>query len=225
MNTPDELRDRIARLDPVTSDATIQSVTSPGAKALLEDIMNTPLSSDTQPTTTQTNRPWWISAGVAAAVIAVVTIGVAALNRNDDEPTIAEPSVTESDSSDSSATSEPAGKLKVLELSAGSEDVMASCLRLDPAMVAMSQVAFRGTGASVEGEIVTLTIDHWYVGGDAQVATLVAPAGMQALIGGIAFEPGKSYIVAAYDGVVSYCGLTGEATPELEAIYAEAFPG
>lgn len=225
MNTPDELRDRIARLDPVTSDATIQSVTSPGAQALLEDIMNTPLSSDTQPTTTQTNRPWWISAGVAAAVIAVVAIGVAALNRNDDEPTIAEPSVTESDSSDSSATSEPAGKLKVLELSAGSEDVMASCLRLDPAMVAMSQVAFRGTGASVEGEIVTLTIDHWYVGGDAQVATLVAPAGMQALIGGIAFEPGKSYIVAAYDGVVSYCGLTGEATPELEAIYAEAFPG
>lgn len=223
MTTPDELRDRIARLDALAGGATIQSVTSPSAQALLEDIMNTPLSSDTEPTTTRKNRPWWISTGVAAAIIAVVAIGVAALNRNEDEPTIAEPSVTEPDSS--SETSEPAGKLKVLELSAASEDVMASCLRLDPAMVAMSPVAFRGTAESVAGEIVTLTIDHWYVGGDAQVATLVAPTGMQALIGGIAFEPGKSYIVAAHDGVVSYCGLTGEATPELEAIYAEAFPG
>ena len=53
---------------------------------------------------------------------------------------------------------------------------------------------------------------------------LTAPAGMEALIGGLDFQPGATYLVSAYDGVVSYCGLTGPATPELQAMYAAAFP-
>jgi hypothetical protein len=129
------------------------------------------------------------------------------------------------------STAEPAvttapGKLTVLELSTGDTDpAMMSCIQLTPETVGMSQLAFKGTASMVEGDLVTLLVDHWYVGGDAGQVTVTAPAGMEALIGGLAFEPGKQYIVAAWEGVVSYCGLTGEATPELEALYDAAFPG
>lgn len=225
MITDNELRDRIARTNPVASSATTQPVTSPGAQALLEEIMNTPLTSEPRATNhehTSATRPWWMTAGAAAAVVAVVAVGVGLLTRGDDGSTADAPPPIGSTVPEPTAAP---GKLKVIELTTGVDDAMASCAVLDPTIVATAPVAFRGTADMVEGEIVTLTIDHWYVGGDAQVATLVAPAGMEALIGGIAFEPGTSYIVAAYDGVVSYCGMTGEATPELEAIYSAAFPG
>ena len=38
--------------------------------------------------------------------------------------------------------------------------------------------------------------------------------------------PGRSasqYLVTAYDGVVSYCGQTGPATPELQDVFDQAF--
>jgi hypothetical protein len=86
-------------------------------------------------------------------------------------------------------------------------------------------LAFAGTATSVEGEVVTLTVDEWFVGGDAVTVRLLAPAGFEALIGGIAFEEGASYLVSATGGTVNYCGFSGESTPELVALYEEAFGG
>ena len=57
----------------------------------------------------------------------------------------------------------------------------------------------------------------------AQMATLVAPEGMEALIGGVTFEPGQQYLISATEGVVNYCGLSGPATPELQALFDQAF--
>ncbi len=59
----------------------------------------------------------------------------------------------------------------------------------------------------------------------AGAVTLIAPEGLEALIGGVAWEVGRSYIVSASDGVVHYCGQTGPATPELQTIYDAAFAG
>lgn len=218
----DQLRDRIARLDPLgrsdTGGASIDPITSPAARSLLEDIMNTPLITD-EPETRQPargQRPWWAMAGAAAAVVAAVAVGVAVFNgTGDDTPEIA--------GSTTVAASPAPGKATVLDLSAGAEDLFASCMVLDPTILGQAPLAFKGTVTMAEGGVVQLTVDQAYRGVDAQIVTLSAPEGQEALIGGVAWEVGGQYLVTAYDGVVSYCGQTGPATPELQAIFDEAF--
>ncbi len=111
-----------------------------------------------------------------------------------------------------------------MELGLGADDIMASCMPVSADILDDMPLAFAGTAVSVEGEIVTLDVTDWYVGGDTDQVILTATAGMEALIGGIAFEPGRTYLVSATDGVVNYCGYTGPATPELQAVYDAAFP-
>jgi hypothetical protein len=226
----EQLRDRLARLDPL-GDASTDPVTSPSARALLEDIMNTPLTEPSEAAPTpfdlEPRRPrsaWWKPLGAAAAIVAVLAVGIVALTRDgDDEPDVADaPAVTDSLATQP-GTQAPA-KLKVIELSAGDPNTMAMCMEVTPETLADMQVAFKGTVDAVDGEIVTLTIDQIYTGTDAQVATLVAPAGMEALIGSVQFEVGQQYFVTAFDGVVNYCGFSGPVTPELQAIFDQAFP-
>lgn len=112
-----------------------------------------------------------------------------------------------------------------LELSLGEANSLSSCIVITPEILAAAPLAFAGTATSVEGETVTLTVDEWYVGGDATTVELHAPNGFQALIGGIDFVEGESYLVSAESGTVNYCGMSGEATPELQALYDEAFAG
>jgi len=50
-------------------------------------------------------------------------------------------------------------------------------------------------------------------------------ADMQALLGASDFGTGQDYLVSATDGTVNACGLTGPASPELQQVYDEAFPG
>lgn len=110
-----------------------------------------------------------------------------------------------------------------MELSAGSGDTMASCLAFDPQVLADMPVAFEGTATSVEGEQVTLEVDRWFKGGDADEVILKAPAGLEALTGGVDFSEGQQYLISATDGQVNYCGFSGEATAELEAGFEQAF--
>ncbi len=44
------------------------------------------------------------------------------------------------------------------------------------------------TVTAVDGETITLTVDRWYAGGDAETVILHADQGMEALIGGIDFR-------------------------------------
>ena len=110
-----------------------------------------------------------------------------------------------------------------MELTAGGGDTMASCLAFDPNVLADMPVAFEGTAKNVEGERVTLEVDRWFTGGDADEVVLVAPAGLEALIGGINFEEGEQYLISATDGQVNYCGYSGPATADLEAGFEQAF--
>ena len=215
--TDGELRDRIARADPAAGPAT-DPITSPSSRALLEEIMNTPVL-DSHPTpdemTVRPRRRWAVPA-LAAAAVAAVGLGVVLAGTGDDDG---------GELADAPIVTTAPGKLKVLELSTGTEDVMAMCMAITPELIAEMPVAFKGTVDSSEGAIVTLTIDQAYQGTDAQVATLVAPEGLEALIGGVAFVPGQQYLITATDGVVNYCGFSGPATPELQALFDQAFPG
>jgi hypothetical protein len=97
------------------------------------------------------------------------------------------------------------------------------CLAFGVGILADMQMAFEGTATDVSGDRVTLTIDHWYRGGDAADVSLIGPAGMEALIGGTAFKTGGSYLISAREGTVNYCGYSGEATGNLRAGFDQAF--
>jgi hypothetical protein len=197
----DELRERLARLDPMSSDVPTEPATSESSRQILEDIMSTPTKERTQPTPAP-RRTWTIGIAAVAALILAVAAGLA-LTGGDEAPVASGPP---------------------LELNAGGEDVMASCIRFSPEELdQVAEIAFEGTVTSVEGETVTLTVDTWFRGGDAAEVILNAPQGMEALIGGIPFTTGDVYLVTAQGGNVNYCGFSGPATPDYRAAFEEAF--
>lgn len=218
----DELRNRLAAADPVPDDASIEPVNSASAQHLLEAIMSTHLDTPTPAPASggehntrsrESRRPRWTMAVAGVAAAAVLAVGAAAIggafDSDDDEPDIAVDTPAEGD---------------VLELSTGDADpTLSSCIMPDATIAGMSETAFLGTVTAIDGETVTLTVDRWYVGGDAPVVTVTAPAGFEALIGTIDFVVGDPYIISAYDGTVAYCEMSGPATPERQAWYDEAF--
>lgn len=72
-----------------------------------------------------------------------------------------------------------------------------------------------------------LDVDRWYKGGNADQITIALPPGdiSPALIPGVDFVQGKSFLVTAVEGTVVGCGFSGPAPPELTKICDEAFGG
>lgn len=86
--------------------------------------------------------------------------------------------------------------------------------------------AFEGTVTSVEDGTATLEVDQWYAGGEASTVTVEAPGGsLDDLLMAVDFQEGQTYLVSADGDRVTLCGFTAETSPELEAMYAQAFPG
>jgi hypothetical protein len=85
-------------------------------------------------------------------------------------------------------------------------------------------LAFEGTVTSIDGDVVTLDVGHWFKGGDAATVVLSAPSGLNALIGGMDFKSGDTYLITATEGTVNYCGYSGPSTPEFRASFEKAFP-
>lgn len=112
-----------------------------------------------------------------------------------------------------------------MELNAGGEDAMASCIMFSPEeLERVAEIAFEGTVTAVDGPEVTLSVDRWFRGGgETTEVVLNAPLGMEALIGGIPFAVGEQYLISAQDGNVNYCGFSGPATPEFRAAFETAF--
>ena len=206
--THDELRDRLRRIDPAPIEVAVDPPTTPSARARLERIMSTSIDNPERsvvPLSPPPARGRWLLAG-AAALVAVAGIAIAVAGGGDDP-----------------AEREVAGP--PLELSLGAADVMASCLPVEAAILADMPVAFAGTATAVEGELVTLGVDRWYAGGDADVVQLRSTPGQVALIDGFDVEVGERYLISASEGTVSFCGFSGPATPELTALFETAFPG
>jgi hypothetical protein len=197
----DDLRQRIGRLDPAGHAVPVRSHDDPASRQQLEQIMST--TPTDIPRRTNGRRPYLLAA--AAAVVVVAAAGTfAALATGDD-----------GGGSDVAA----------VQLSTPPSDALASCLALDPAFLADMPVAFRGTVSGIEGETVTLTVDRWYKGGDGEAVQITAPDMSNTSIDGLEFVAGETYLVSATDGVVNYCGFSGPATAELQAVYDAAFPG
>ena len=207
----DELRDRLRRLDPLPPEVSTDPVTSPNARALLEDIMSTPVTESTAADASaadlsprRSSTRWW-ALGAAAAAIAIVAAGAFVVAGDGDD-------------SEQIASNPP------LELALAPQDAMAMCLAFDTAILADAPIAFEGTVSAVDGDVVTLDVDRWFTGGEAAQVTLNAPQGMEALIDGIAFEVGGQYLISATDGAVNYCGYSSVSTPEMRAAFEQAFP-
>jgi hypothetical protein len=203
-NQPDDpVRARLTAHDPLKRQPHLHPAEPPAH--LLEQIMNTPTiitdeSTSAPPTAPSRHRARrWIFGGAGLGTAAAVAGILAVTGGNPATPT-------------------------AVQLGIGAEDLMASCMPVSADVLDDMPIAFAATAVSVEGEIVTLDVTQWFVGGDSDQVILTATAGMEALIGGIEFEPGGTYLVSATDGVVNFCGYTGAATPELQAVYDAAFP-
>ena len=197
----DQLRERLARLDPMHPGVDTEPLTTESSQDLLEGIMSSPVTEQPPAAPEPKSNRWLV--GVAAAVVLVVAVGGAI--------------ALTGDGADPIASGSP------LELNAAGEDPMAMCIMFSVEELAKMEVAFEGTATSVEGETVTLDVDEWFKGGDAGQVVLHAPAGMEALIAGFPFEVGGQYLITAFDGNVNYCGFSGPSTPEFRAAFEQAF--
>ncbi|MFI8633637.1 hypothetical protein ACIGEP_13675 [Microbacterium sp. NPDC077663] len=101
----------------------------------------------------------------------------------------------------------------------------ASCAQITPEIIGQAEDAFRATVTSIEDGVVTLTVDDRFAGDIAD--TVEVAQGEDSVIDGapIVFEDGTTYLIAATDGVIATCGFSNVDSPELDAIYREAFPG
>lgn len=197
----DELRDRLARLDPMHAGVPTATTTDESSRELLESVMSTPLKEKTGPSPAP--KRTWVFAFAAAAVVLAVAGAIAFLGGPETPPVAEGPP---------------------LELNAPGNDVMASCIMFSPEeLEKVAELAFAGTVTSVDGSSVTLTVDEWFRGGDAAEVVLNAPQGLEALIGAIPFTVGDEYLVTAQGGNVNYCGFSGPATAEYRAAFEEAF--
>jgi hypothetical protein len=90
--------------------------------------------------------------------------------------------------------------------------------------LATFDTAFQGTVTSMADGTATLAVDEWYAGDEASTVTVEAPSqALEDLLMAVDFQEGSTYLVSATDDRVTLCGFTAETTPELEALYAEAF--
>lgn len=117
------------------------------------------------------------------------------------------------------------GSSTVLDLSAGGLDMSAApCPEVDSALIARAPIAFKGTVTGHGQGIVDLVVERAYAGVRAEAATVTASRGVDYWLGPVAWDVGSQYLVTAYSGVVRFCGQTGKATAELQAVFDEAFP-
>jgi hypothetical protein len=182
-----------------------------------------------------TDQRWRKPALLTAVVAAVIALGIVVVGITSGGPIIPSKAKTPL------ALKVPGG------VAASSANTLADCNPLDASNLKSMSMAFSGTVTAVsqsafnEGTVnesafaestVTLSVNHWYKGGTADVVTLTTrtlkgpwttpPASVS--IDGLFFTLGKHYFVTPQIGPVYSCDFTGEVTPELEKVYAEAFP-
>lgn len=201
----DELQQRLRRSDPA-GDVPVHPVDGPQAAALLEQIMNTPLTPDNTPDPGKRfaiSRKAWAFFGAGAAAVVIAAVAVVAIDGS-------------GDSIDDAAATQV-----TYTLVAG--DPMAMCLRVDEYQPSPGLIGLRGTVVEVGDGTVTLDVTKWYAGGDADQVVLTVADMPNVALDGVEFSAGGDYLVAVLDGQVLICGLSAPYSPELEALYDQWF--
>jgi len=154
-------------------------------------------------------RSRWLVAGAAAAV-AVIAVGGYAFFAGD--------------SRDDGGNGSEARTELALRLPAA--DPMAMCIEFSVDTLRPMETAFAGTATDVTGDQVTLDVDHWYKGGDADVVELTGSSDAGVMLeGGIEFTEGERYLVTATDGNVNGCGFSAVWSQEMADAFEAAFAG
>jgi len=101
------------------------------------------------------------------------------------------------------------------------------CAQLEAAALSSFDTAFEGRVVEVrpvtDGEVVVLEVERVYRG-DVEGRVEVSTPGAGSLLDGtVSLVQGGDYLVAASGGQVAGCGATGQAGPELGALYEQAF--
>lgn len=176
-------------------------------------------STESRETGTHDRSPLtWLVA--AAAIVLIAGVGIFGfLNRGAGEPDV--PSVQDTPSQ----TNEPTGPgdPTVTVLSAPSAQA-GRCLVPNADTLSRSPLAFDGTVENVTDGDITLSAATFYAGAQTDLVRVESsPEALAALIGAVDFQVGQRYLVSASGGQVTVCGLSGPFSPELEALYLEAF--
>lgn len=207
----DALRRRLAALDPVPSTTPVDPAQGPRARELMERIMTT-----TDDPTSTDDRPGPAAGGtsrrrglLAAAAAAVLLAGGLTYALTDGARTSGTPVTAQG----------PA-----LTLTVAADDPTASCLRLDATGLAQFPLAFAGTVTAVQDGTVTVDVTRWYRGGTAGTVELQGTGGSPALTG-VELAAGEDVLMTAAGGQVTSCGYSGPVSPELQALYDQAFGG
>lgn len=211
----DDLRRMLAGLDPMSARVPVEALTSPRARDLMEQIMSMEVTetSSEQPAAGRrmTRGRTWLTAAASVAVLGLgVGVGIAV---NDGTGT----------------GTGTGGTPTTLALTApgGDPTVIQSCVMLTAEALRPVPMALAATVINLGAKTVTLDVERWYKGGDADQVTIALPPGdiSPALIPGVDFAEGEKFLITAFDNVVNGCGFSGPATAELQKIYTEAFGG
>jgi hypothetical protein len=221
----DALRARLAAIDPARALAPADEA---ALATLISEVVATPTGPvrSERPARRRTSTTWLVAAA-AAAVIAGA--GGYALTRGGDEPST--PTADRQTGGGLTKLTPPTPSDDTGQPVAGTTTLStdgvpagARCAVLTPELLAGSEQAFAGTVTAMDAGTVTIRTTEVFAGEVGQTVEVQAPApALQELIGATRFETGGSYLVAASDGLVSPCGLTGKATAGLQAVYDQAF--
>lgn len=209
---PDDvaLRARLADADPATD---LPPAEPDEVDRLLQRVVTTDLR---ETGTRHRSRLTWLVAAAAVVVIAVAgTVWIRQVNRPSSG---GDPLATGGPSSAAASTT------RLTAAAAGG----GRCMMPTPDLIAAEPIAFAGTVLGVADGVVTLTPTTVYagrVGEQVTVTGAVAPDTGGADVGDPAFEAGRDYLVVADGDRVVGCGFSGPATPALQRLYDQAFPG
>jgi hypothetical protein len=157
--------------------------------------------------------PRLLPAALAALVLTLGACGSSGSDDRDDGSTVAEQETP-------AATTEAAPTALTVDGTAGA----GRCMVPNAEALATQTTAFEGTVVALADGTATLDVDRWFAGEESEQVTVSTPSQeMQDLLVAVDFEEGRAYLVSAVDGQVSLCGFTAAKTPDLEALYAEAF--
>lgn len=164
----------------------------------MEQIMTAPTS--TAPATTaepvRKRRVWIVAAAAALAASAAIVVPLALAG---------------------SPTTE------VLALPSDGGTTISSCLPVTPEGLSSQEKAFAANAVAVDGDTVTLEVTERFAGDVADRVEVTQLDAIDSDFSSVSFEVGESYLVAAGDGMVRGCGLSGADSPELRAVYDAAF--